>query len=113
MDFFELTFKEGDTFEHKYKMIEKYVKNNVKNRIKLDWKPAVYIRVFKQRGSVCLEKDLHDLNRVYEQTLYIQVRGGMTLYNHVSLGLKYLPTDKLWTVTFVNHDPFAGIRGLM
>ena len=113
MVFFDFTFKEGDSFEHKYKTIERYVNKKIKTNVKLEWKPEVNIRIFKHRGSVHLEKDLYDLNRIYEQTLYIQVRSGVTLYNHVSLGLKYLSNDKLWVVTFVNYDPLAGIRSLM
>lgn len=112
MDFFEFTFKVGDTFEHKHRMIERYVNKNMKKKLKLDWKPEIVIQIFKGRGTVHLEKDLYDLNRVYEQTLYIQFRSGMTLYNHVSLGLRYLKNGKLWTVTSVNHDPFAGWRNL-
>lgn len=70
------------------------------------------INLLYKTTTAHLERDLQDLNRVYAQTLYIQVRGGMTLYNHVSIGLKYLPSDKLWAVTFVNSDPFAAVRNL-
>jgi len=112
MNFFELTFKIGDTFEHKYKAIERYVNKNIKTKIKLEWKPRINIQVVKERTTVHLEKDLYDLNRVYDQTLYIQVLSGVTLYNHVSLNLKYQSDEKSWLVTYVNTEPFAGWRNL-
>ncbi|SOC24360.1 hypothetical protein SAMN05880501_11717 [Ureibacillus xyleni] len=113
MDFFEFTYNEGDTFQHKYKAIEKYVKKNIKTKVKLEWKPEVTIQIFKDRGTVYLEKDLYDLNKNYIQTLYIQVCGGVTLYKHVSLRLKYLSDNNAWIVTYVNHDPLAFIRNVM
>ena len=32
MEFFEFTFNVGDTFEHKYNAIEKYVNRNIKKK---------------------------------------------------------------------------------
>lgn len=113
MEFFYFTFKEGDRFKHTYKMIEKYVNQNIKKKVKLEWKPRVNIQVFSDRKTVPLEKDLSNLNRVYEQTLYIQVYAGMTLHIHVSTGLKYLANEKEWIVTFVNHDPFGRWSNLL
>ncbi|MFC5735896.1 hypothetical protein [Cytobacillus gottheilii] len=112
MEFFEFTFNVGDTFEHKYNAIEKYVNRNIKKKRKLEWRPRINIQVVKDRTTVHLEKDLYDLNRVYNQTLYIQVLGGVTLYNHVSLNLKYQADEKSWLVTYVNNSPFAGWRNL-
>ncbi|MBT2693534.1 hypothetical protein [Bacillus sp. ISL-55] len=112
MDFFEFTFKEGDTFEHKFKSVEKYVGNNIKNKIKLSWKPTVVIQIFKERRTVSLEKDLYDLNKIYNQTLLVKIFGGATLFNHVSLNLEYLSDDQHWKVTSVNHDPLEGWRNL-
>lgn len=112
MDFFEFTFKQGDTFEHKFKSIEKYVDINIKNKIKLSWKPIVIIQVFKERRTVLLEKELYDLNKGYNQTLLVKIFGGATLFNQVSLNLEYLTDDQRWKVTFVNHDPLGGWRNL-
>jgi hypothetical protein len=112
MDFFEFTFKQGDTFEHKFKSIEKYVGKNIKNKIKLSWKPIVVIQIFKERRTVSLEKDLYDLNRIYNQTFLVKIFGGATLFNQVSLNIEYITNDQRWKVTFVNHDPLEGWRNL-
>lgn len=105
MSLFEFTFKEGDTFKHTFKAIEKYVNKNVKPKVKLEWKPETSIKVFTQYTTVRLQEGLPELNRVYPQSLYIQVFDGMSLHDHITFDIKYLRDEKIWVVNSVQYPP--------
>jgi hypothetical protein len=103
MSLFNFTFSEGDTFKHTLKYIEKYVAKNIKPKEKLAWKPRLGIKVFGQNTTIELKQGLDVLNRVYPQSLYIQVINGTSLEDHITFDIEFDRDEKVWVVKAIQY----------